>query len=215
MYKLTLGSLNEIKYSNTDAHGLFSGTIETDRVVLVDGDGKYLQTDGNFGTELKPGLVRTWSALSMGGDKTRDTAEINFLIATTSATTTAAIYIYDGIMALQSDFDDVDAFIEWLVDTKKAIVIQGYESPKYELDAATIKTAGSGYTDETIDVTVPGQSGDTPGVVTVTIKSGECNSAEIKTAGSYETKVASQDLDVVAKSGTGGKITVTMGAISD
>lgn len=210
MYKLTLGSLNEIKYSNTDAHGLFSGTIETDRVVLVDGDGKYLQTDGNFGTELKPGLVRTWSALSMGGDKTRDTAEINFLIATTNATTTAAVYIYDGIMALQSDFASVDAFIEWLVDTKKAVVIQGYENPKYKLNTVSIKAAGSGYTAETVDVTVPGETGDTPGVVTVTITEGACASAVVKTAGSYEKKVASQVVNVTATAGSGGKITVTM-----
>ena len=35
MYKLTLGSINELKYSNTDTHGLFSGTIETDRVVKM------------------------------------------------------------------------------------------------------------------------------------------------------------------------------------
>lgn len=212
MYKLTLGSLNEIKYSNTDAHGLFSGTIETDRVVLVDGDGKYLQTDGNFGTELKPGLVRTWSALSMGGDKTRDTAEINFLIATTDATTTAAVYIYDGIMALQSDFANVDAFIEWLVDTKKAVAIQGYANPKYELSTVEIKTAGSGYKEEGVDVTVPGEPGDTAGTVTVTITDGSCSKATIKTAGSYEKKVATQDLIV----GTGnGKITVTMSVISD
>lgn len=204
MYKLTLGSINELKYSNTDAHGLFSGTIETDRVVLVDGDGKYLQTDGNFGTDLKNGLVRTWSA-------TRDSAETTYLIATTDATSTAAVYVYDGIMKLQSDYSSVDGFIEELADTG-VITIQGYESPKYELNAASVKTAGSGYTDASIDVTVPGQSGDTAGVVTVTITEGACSGAEIKTAGSYETLVATQDLTV----GTGnGKITVTMAAITD
>jgi hypothetical protein len=120
MYKLTLGSINEIKYSKTDAHGLFSGTIETDRVVLVDGDGKYLQVDGNWGTELKNGLVRTWSA-------TRDSAEIEYQIATTNATTTAAVYVYDGVMALQSTYADVDAFIDYLVSegVKSAIIDLG------------------------------------------------------------------------------------------
>jgi hypothetical protein len=122
MYKLTLGSINEIKYSKTDAHGLFSGTIETDRVVLVDGDGKYLQVDGNWGTELKNGLVRTWSA-------TRDSAEIEYQIATTNATTTAAVYVYDGIMALQSTYADVDAFIDYLV-SEAVITIEGYVAPE-------------------------------------------------------------------------------------
>lgn len=205
MYKLNVDSINEVKYSNTDAHGLFSGTIETDRVVLVDGDGKYLQTDGNFGTDLKNGLVRTWSA-------TRDSAETAYLIATTSATTTAAVFCYADVIALQSTFsNDVDAFIEYLVDELHLITIDDYENPKYQLKAATIKTAGSGYTEESIDVTVPGQTGDTEGVVTVTITEGACSAAEIKTAGSYESLVASQDLTV----GTGdGKITVTMEVIS-
>ena len=45
MYKLTLGSINQIK-STTG----YSGTIETDRVVIVDSDGKYLQT--RFGSHL-------------------------------------------------------------------------------------------------------------------------------------------------------------------
>ena len=205
MYKLTLGSINELKYSDTDAHGLFSGTIETDRVVLVDGDGKYLQVDGNFGTDLKNGLVRTYSA-------TRDSAETAYMIATTNATTTAAVFVYDGIMKLQSDFSDVDGFIEYLVDELHLIDVQGYENPKYELSTATVKTAGSGYTVESVDVTVPGQTGDTAGVVTVTITEGACSAAEIKSAGSYEKMVATQDLTV----GTGnGKITVTMAAISD
>lgn len=205
MYKLTLGSINELKYSNTDAHGLFSGTIETDRVVLVDGDGKYLQVDGNFGTGLKNGLVRTYSA-------TRDSAETTYMIATTDATTTAAVFVYDGIMKLQSDFADVDAFIEYLVDELHLIEVQGYDNPKYQLASASVKTAGSGYTEASVDVTVPGQSGDTAGVVTVTITEGACSAAEIKTAGSYETMVASQDLTV----GTGnGKITVTMEAVSE
>ena len=205
MYKLTLGSLNEIKYSNTDAHGLFSGTIETDRVVLVNGDGAYLQVDGNFGTELKNGLVRTYSA-------TRDSAETAYMIATTSATDTAAVFIYDGIMKLQSDFSDVDGFIEYLIDELHLIDVQGYENPKYELSAASVKTAGSGYTVESVDVEVPGEAGDTAGVVTVTITEGACSAAEIKSAGSYEKLVATQDLTV----GTGnGKITVTMAAISD
>lgn len=205
MYKLTLGSINELKYSNTDAHGLFSGTIETDRVVLVDGDGKYLQVDGNFGTDLKNGLVRTYSA-------TRDSAETTYMIATTDATTTAAVFIYDGIMKLQSDFADVDGFIEYLVDELHLIEVQGYDNPKYQLKAATIKTAGSGYTAESVDVEVPGQAGDTPGVITVTITAGACASAAVKSAGSYEKMVASQDLDVT---GGTGKITVTMEAASE
>ena len=205
MYKLTLGSINELKYSDTDAHGLFSGTIETDRVVLVDGDGKYLQVDGNFGTDLKNGLVRTYSA-------TRDSAETAYMIATTNATDTAAVFIYDGIMKLQSDFSDVDGFIEYLIDELHLIDIQGYENPKYELSAATVKTAGSGYTAASVDVEVPGEAGDTAGVVTVTITAGACSAAEIKSAGSYEKLVATQDLTV----GTGnGKITVTMEAASD
>ena len=189
MYKLTLGSINELKYSDTDAHGLFSGTIETDRVVLVDGDGKYLQVDGNFGTDLKNGLVRTYSA-------TRDSAETAYMIATTNATDTAAVFIYDGIMKLQSDFSDVDGFIEYLIDELHLIDIQGYENPKYELSAATVKTAGSGYTAASVDVEVPGEAGDTAGVVTVTITAGACSAAEIKSAGSYEKLVATQDLTV-------------------
>lgn len=206
MYKLTIGSINDVKYSSTDAHGLFSGTIETDRVVLVDGDGKYLQTDGNFGTDLKNGLVRTWSA-------TRDSAETAYLIATTSATATAAVYIYDGIMVLQSAYASVDAFIEYLVDNG-VITIQDYVSPKYELSTVSVKTAGAGYTAETVEVTVPGQTGDTAGVVTVTISGGKCTAAEVTTAGSYETLVASQDITVDGGT-TDGVITVTMAEITD
>lgn len=205
MYKLNIDHLTEVKYENTPQHGLFSGTIETDRVVLVDGDGKYLQTDGNFGTDLKNGLVRTWSA-------TRDSAETTYLIATTSATATAAVFCYADVIALKSTFsNDVDRFIEYLVDELHLITIDDYENPKYQLKAATIKTAGSGYTAASVDVEVPGQTGDTAGVVTVTITAGACSAAEIKSAGSYESMVASQDLTV----GTGnGKITVTMEAIT-
>ena len=203
MYKLTLGSLNEIKYSNTDAHGLFSGTIETDRVVIVDGDGKYLQTDGNWGTSLKNGLVRTWSA-------TRDSAEIDLLKAkyTAQSADTAAVYVYDGIMVLQSSYASVDKFIEYLVD-EGVIKIQNYDNPKYELKAATIKTAGNGYTAASVDVEIPGEAGDTPGVITVTITSSKCASAAVKTAGSYEKEVASQDVTVPGGT-TDGAITVTM-----
>lgn len=208
MYKLTLGSLNEIKFSDTDAHGLFSGTIETDRVVIVDGDGKYLQTDGNWGTELKNGLVRTWSA-------TRDKAETDLLKAkyASVSATTAAVYVYDGIMVLQSAYATVDAFIEYLVDNG-VVTIQGYTSPKYQLNAVSVKTAGAGYTAETVEVTVPGASGDTPGVVTVTISGGKCTAAEVTTTGSYETLVASQDITVDGGT-TDGVITVTMAEITD
>lgn len=208
MYKLTLGSLNEIKYSDTDAHGLFSGTIETDRVVIVDGNGKYLQTDGNWGTNLKNGLVRTWSA-------TRDKAETDLLKAkyTSVSADTAAVYVYDGIMVLQSAYASVDAFIEYLVDNG-VVTIQGYTSPKYQLNAVSVKTAGAGYTAETVEVTVPGASGDTAGVVTVTIAEGVCSAAEITTAGSYETLVASQDITVDGGT-TDGVITVTMAEITD
>ena len=209
MYKLTLGSLNEIKYSSSAEHGLFSGTIETDRVVIVDSDGKYLQTDGNWGTNLKNGLVRTWSA-------TLDKAETDLLKAkyTAKSADTAAVYVYDGIMALQSDYSTVDDFIEYLVDNG-VVEIQGYENPKYKLNAVSIKTAGSGYTAETVDVTVPGEAGDTPGVITVTISTGKCASAVVKTAGSYEKCVASQVVDVTATAGSGGKVTVTMALIED
>lgn len=205
MYKLTLGSLNEIKYSDTDAHGLFSGTIETDRVVIVDSDGKYLQTDGNWGTDLKNGLVRTWSA-------TRDKAEIDLLKAKYASVSaaTAAVYVYDGIMALQSDFASVDKFIEHLVDSG-VITIQGYTNPKYKLNSVSVKTAGTGYTGASIDVTIPGESGDTAGVVTVTITAGACSAATVKTAGSYQVEVASQDV-VVPGGTTDGVITVTMTA---
>lgn len=208
MYKLTLGSINDIKYSSSAEHGLFSGTIETDRVVIVDSDGKYLQTDGNWGTELKNGLVRTWSA-------TRDKAETDLLKAkyTSVSATTAAVYVYDGIMVLQSAYASVDAFIEYLVDNG-VVTIQGYTSPKYQLNAVSVKTAGAGYTAETVEVTVPGASGDTAGVVTVTIAEGVCSAAEITTAGSYETLVASQDITVDGGT-TDGVITVTMAEITD
>lgn len=205
MYKLTLGSINDIKYSSSAEHGLFSGTIETDRVVIVDGDGKYLQTDGNWGTNLKNGLIRTWSA-------TRDKAEVDLLKAkyTAKSATTAAVYVYDGIMALQSSFASVDRFIEHLVDSG-VIVIQNYENPTYKLDEVSVKTAGTGYTDASVDVTVPGQSGDTAGVVTVTITAGACSAAAVKTAGSYQVEVASQEV-VVPGGTTDGVITVTMTA---
>lgn len=204
MYKLNIDHLTEVKYENTPQHGLFSGTIETDRVVLVDGDGKYLQVDGNFGTELKIGLVRTYSA-------TRDEAEIAYKVATTSATTSAAVYCYADVMVLQSDYADVDAFVEYLVDNG-IITIDDYENPKYELKAATIKTAGTGYTAESVDVEVPGEAGDTPGVVTCTITTGAISAVEIKSAGSYETMVATQELSVT---GGTGKITVTMQEVSE
>ncbi len=200
MYKLNIDHLTEVKYENTPQHGLFSGTIETDRVVLVDGDGKYLQVDGNFGTDLKIGLVRTWSA-------TRDEAEIAYKVATTSATTSAAVYCYADVMVLQSAYADVDAFVEYLVDSG-VITIDDYENPKYELKAATIKAAGSGYTNGDVDVEVPGEAGDTAGVVTVTISSNKISAVAIKSAGSYETMVATQEIAVAG--GTGGKITVTM-----
>lgn len=208
MYKLTLGSINDIKYSSSAEHGLFSGTIETDRVVIVDGNGKYLQTDGNWGTDLKNGLVRTWSA-------TRDKAEVDLLKAkyTAKSATTAAVYVYDGIMVLQSAYASVDAFIEYLVDNG-VVTIQGYTSPKYQLNAVSVKTAGAGYTAETVEVTVPGQTGDTAGVVTVTISGGKCTAAEVTTAGSYETLVASQDVTVDGGT-TDGVITVTMAEITD
>lgn len=208
MYKLTIGSINDVKYSSTDAHGLFSGTIETDRVVIVDSDGKYLQTDGNWGTELKNGLVRTWSA-------TLDKAETDLLKAkyTSVSADTAAVYVYDGIMVLQSAYSTVDAFIEYLVDNG-VITIQDYVSPKYELSTVSVKTAGAGYTAETVEVTVPGQTGDTAGVVTVTISGGKCTAAEVTTAGSYETLVASQDITVDGGT-TDGVITVTMAEITD
>ena len=205
MYKLNIDHLTEVKYENTPQHGLFSGTIETDRVVLVDGDGKYLQVDGNFGTELKIGLVRTYSA-------TRDEAEIAYKVATTNATTSAAVYCYADIMVLQSAYTDVDAFIEYLVDNG-VITIDDYENPKYELKAATIKAAGSGYTNGDVDVEVPGETGDTAGVVTVTISSNKITAVAIKSAGSYETMVASQDIEVAG--GKNGVITVTMQEISE
>lgn len=205
MYKLNIDHLTDVKYENTPQHGLFSGTIETDRVVLVDGDGKYLQVDGNFGTDLKIGLVRTYSA-------TRDSAETTYKIATTDATTTAAVYCYADVMVLQSDYADVDAFIEYLVDSG-VITIDDFENPKYELKAATVKAAGSGYTNGDVDVEVPGETGDTAGVVTVTISSNKISAVAIKSAGSYEKMVATQDLDVAG--GTGGKITVTMQEISE
>ena len=188
MYKLTLGSINQIK-STTG----YSGTIETDRVVIVDSDGKYLQTDGNWGTELKVGLVRTWSAA-------RDTAEIDLLKAkyTAKSADKAAVYIWADIMVLQSDYASVDAFVEYLVDVKKAVVIQGYTNPKYKLNTVSVTAAGSGYTDETIDVEIPGEPGDTAGVVTVTITAGACETKKTKT------------VSVTATAGTGGKIKVTM-----
>ena len=199
MYKLTLGSINQIK-STTG----YSGTIETDRVVIVDSDGKYLQTDGNWGTELKVGLVRTWSAA-------RDTAEIDLLKTkyTAKSADKAAVYIWADVMVLQSDFASVSAFVEYLVDEKHAVVIQGYANPKYKLGSVSVTAAGSGYTDETIDVTIPGDTGDTAGVVTVTITNGKCASAVIKSAGSYEIK-KTKTVSVTATAGSGGKIKVTM-----
>lgn len=206
MYKLNIDHLTEVKYENTPQHGLFSGTIETDRVVLVDGNGKYLQVDGNFGTDLKIGLVRTYSA-------SRDEAEIAYKIATTSATTYAAVYCYADVMALQSEFDDVDAFIEYLVDELHLITIKDYENPKYQLAKVTVKTGGTSYKEDTIEVEVPGQAGDTPGVVAVSVSDGACASAEIVLPGLYESLVATQDL-TVAGGNEDGKITVTMDAVS-
>ena len=212
MYKLTLGSVNEIKASNTPQHGLFSGTIETDRVVIVDSDGKYLQTDGNWGTELKNGLVRTWSA-------TRDTAEIEMLASKYSAksATTAAVYVYDGIMALQSAYASVDAFIEYLVDND-VIEIQGYENPDYKLNTVTVKTAGAGYTEDVV-VQIPGSDGDTLGTITCTVDVDstsdtykQVTAAEITTVGKYKSCVASQEIEVSGGT-TAATLTVTMTAI--
>lgn len=209
MYKLTLGSVNEIKASNTEAHGVFSGTIETDRVVIVDSDGKYLQTDGNWGTELKNGLVRTWSA-------SRDTAEINLLKAkyTAKSADKAAVYVYDGVMALQSDFASVDAFIEYLVDNG-VIEIQGYENPDYKLSAVSVKSAGAGYT-ENVVVQVPGSDGDTLGTITCTVDTvstsatyKQVTAAAITTVGKYKSYVASQEITVPGGT-TAAKLTVTM-----
>lgn len=209
MYKLTLGSVNEIKASNTEAHGVFSGTIETDRVVIVDSDGKYLQTDGNWGTELKNGLVRTWSA-------SRDTAEINLLKAkyTAKSADKAAVYVYDGVMALQSDFASVDAFVEYLVDNG-VIEIQGYENPDYKLSTVSVKSAGAGYT-ENVVVQVPGSDGDTLGTITCTVDTvstsatyKQVTAAAITTVGKYKSYVASQEIEVPGGT-TAAKLTVTM-----
>lgn len=198
MYKLTLGTINYIKASTG-----YSGTIETDRVVIVNGSGNYLQVDGNWGSNLVNGLVRTYSA-------TLDKVTTDLLKAkyTSVSATTAAVYVWDGKMVLQSDYDSVDAFIESLVDGGEIVIQSGYTSPTYKLSTVTVKSAGSGYTDGTADVTVAGETGDTAGVVTVTISSNKVASAVIKTAGSYEHKVASQDVTV--PDGTGGAITVTM-----
>lgn len=212
MYKLTLGSVNEIKASNTDAHGVFSGTIETDRVVIVDSDDKYLQTDGNWGTELKNGLVRTWSA-------TRDTAEIEMLESKYSAksATTAAVYVYDGIMVLQSAYASVDAFIEYLVDNN-VIEIQGYDNPDYKLNTVSVKTAGAGYTENAV-VQVAGSDGDTLGTITCTVDTDstsatykQVTAAEITTVGKYKSCVASQVVEVPGGT-TAATLTVTMTAI--
>lgn len=212
MYKLTLGSVNEIKASNTPQHGLFSGTIETDRVVIVDSDGKYLQTDGNWGTELKNGLVRTWSA-------SRDTAEIEMLASKYSAksATTAAVYVYDGIMVLQSAYASVDAFIEYLVDNN-VIEIQGYENPDYKLNTVSVKTAGAGYTEDVV-VQIPGSDGDTLGTITCTVDTDstsatykQVTAAEITTVGKYKSCVASQEIEVSGGT-TAATLTVTMTAI--
>lgn len=206
MYKLTLGSVNEIKASNTDAHGVFSGTIETDRVVIVDSDGKYLQTDGNWGTELKNGLVRTWSA-------SRDTAEIEMLASKYSAksATTAAVYVYDGIMVLQSDFASVDAFIEYLVDND-VITIQGYESTDWKLDSVTISNVGAGYTQDIV-VEIPG--GKTNGMILCDIDEdeesetyGQVKTATVTRAGVYKTG-STLTVDVPGGTTT-AKLTITM-----
>lgn len=206
MYKLTLGSINEIKYSDTEAHGLFSGTIETDRVVIVDGDGKYLQVDGNWGTDLKNGLVRTWSA-------TRDKAEVDLLKAkyTAKSATTAAVYVYDGIMVLQSSFASVDAFIEYLVDND-IITIQGYESTDWKLDSVTITNAGAGYTQDIV-VEIPG--GETNGMILCEVDDdeqsatyGTIKTATITRAGKY--KVGSTQTADVPGGTTTAKLSVTM-----
>lgn len=209
MYKLTLGSINELKYSNTDAYGLFFGTIETDRVVLVNGDGAYLQVDGNFGTSLKNGLVRTYSA-------TRDSAEIAYMIATTNATNTAAVYVYDGIMALQSSYASVDAFIEYLVDNN-IITIQGYVSTDWKLDSVSITAAGAGYTQDIV-VEIPG--GETNGMILCEVDDdeqsatyGTIKTATITRAGVYKTG-SIQTADVPGGTTT-AKLTVTMTEISN
>lgn len=197
MYKLTLGSIDEIK----PREGFCSGTIKTDRVVIVDSDGKYLQVDGNWGTDLKQGLVRTWSS-------THGTAETDYLktIHSSKSADTAAVWIYDGIMVLQSAYSSMDDFIEELVDNG-VIVIQGYANPTYKLNAVTVKTAGSGYTDASVVVSVPGRTGDTAGTITCTITEGAISAAAITTAGSYQVKTATQTVAVGDK---GGELTVTM-----
>lgn len=221
MYKLTLGSENEIKYSNTAQHGLFSGTIETDRVVLVEDDGFPLDGNGAVAIEDASGVEYglSWGKCHIPTYRATDESTISFLTAVWLekfdwVVTTVPVFIYADIMVPQSAFDnDVDNFIEYLVDNG-IIIIQNYENPKYELSSVSVSTAGAGYTDETVVVTVPGETGDTAGEVTVTIAEGACASAEITTAGSYEKKVASQVIDVPGGTTT-GKIEVVMAEISE
>lgn len=203
MYKLTLGSVKEIKPGSGA-----SGTIETGRVVIVDGDGKYLQVDGNWGTELKNGLVRTY-------DATLDAAEIAMIEAkyTSASATHAAVYLFADMMVLQSTFGSVDAFIEHLVDTG-VITIQDYTATDWKLDTVTVTTAGAGY-EEDVEITIEGIEGDTPGVITctVTIPEGETTgtitAAEITTAGKFKIGVPTQVIEVPGGT-TAATLTVTM-----
>lgn len=206
MYKLTLGSINELKASSSAQHGVFSGTIETDRVALV-GDNGYLQVDGNFGSKVIAGLTRTFS-------KTLDESAIYFICEQMESENlnTADLYAWDGELYLKSDFATLDDFIEHLVDEGK-IEIQGYENPAYELSTVTVKEAGSEYEEEEVVVTIPGRAGDVAGTITCTVTipegqtKGSITAAEITTAGEYAVKVATQDVEVPGGSGV---ITVTM-----
>lgn len=206
MYKLTLGSINELKASSSAQHGVFSGTIETDRVALV-GDNGYLQVDGNFGDKVVAGLTRTFS-------KTLDASAIYFICEQMESENlnTADLYAWDGELYLQSDFATLDDFIEYLVDEGK-VEIQGYTNPKYHLSEVSIKAEGTGYTAAEVEVTIPGETGDTAGVITVTTDAGQLAEAEITSAGVFASDLETKT-DIPVGEG-GAEISITTALTDD
>lgn len=114
---------NPLKYNSIE--GLI-GTIETDRVALGETTGsgttavtKYLQYGGTWGSNLVPGVTHTWSALL---DADALALEIAKLTGKNITATTTALYAWADKMFLQSEFESVKDFADYLITEGFAVV---------------------------------------------------------------------------------------------
>lgn len=109
------------------------GTIETDRVVLKNDAEKYLQVDGNFGTELQNGLTKTFS-------REYDVAAIDFIKAKYDEDfEVVPVFVWDGQMIEQEEFDSVEAFAQSLVDDGSIILYHEEEQAQEEPEAQSLE----------------------------------------------------------------------------